>query len=159
MVWGSIDQWCILHNVSLGDIIALCDNDEAIAKLLRPQAFRPGSRTGHVASELRDGNVMINPSSAAAMGRLAACLLGSSKDVSLDHIEELVGRLVDGWGLVEDLQQDYSCALAFAKSFDSGSHEEHDVANAFIIGIKKGGDVLQFYATKRRASTHRTRNT
>jgi hypothetical protein len=68
-----------------------------------------------------------------------------------DLANHCICSLVDGWGLIEDQSEEYSCALAFAKSLDSAVHPEPDVMNAYLQGVKKATAVIKFYANKRRA--------
>jgi hypothetical protein len=159
MAFGNIDRGSILHHIPIADIINLYDHDKGVAELLSLHLFAKNRRTKDVALELRERNITINPSSAAAMGRFAATMFGTGKGVSLHHISEMVARVVDGgWCLVEDTPLGYDCALAFALALDSDVYDKRDVANAFLVGIKKGNDVVRFYSRKPRAGTRR-RNT
>jgi hypothetical protein len=157
MVWGQIDRESIIHHFSLAELISLYDHDKAVAKLLHLTAFTKASRTPEVASELRERNLAIEPPIAAAMGRVASLFGFVSENASLDHIEEFVSRLVDGWGLVEDPLQSNHCAFAFARALNTNIHEERAVAGAYITGIQKGIDAIEFYAKKRHTSTRRVR--
>jgi hypothetical protein len=157
MVFGDIPVNTVIHNMPLADLIGVYDHDDAIKELLNLHAFRPGRRTADVASDLRDRNVTIGPSIAAAMGRAASLFGFVSEKASLGHIEEFVSRLVDGWGLAEDPRQSNDCAFAFARALNTRAHEEQAVAGAYITGMQKGIDAIEFYAKRRRTSTRRVR--
>jgi hypothetical protein len=157
MVFGDIPGNAVIHNMPLADLIGVYDHDDAIKELLNLHAFRPGRRTADVASDFRDRNVTIRPAIAAAMGRVASLFGFVSEKASLGHIEEFVSRLVDGWGLVEDPLQSNDCALAFARGLNTRIHGERAVAGAYITGIQKGIEAIEFYAKKRRTGPRHVR--
>jgi hypothetical protein len=97
MVFGDIPVNAVIHNMPLANLIALYDHDKASHELLNLHAFRSGDsdlRTTDVASRFRERNVTINARYAAALGRVAAIMLGPSLKASLGHIGELVQRCV-----------------------------------------------------------------
>jgi hypothetical protein len=57
-------------------------------------------------------------------------------NIKLVHVQELVARLVDGFGIAEDASFDiHECGFAFAGVFDSGMYRVRDVAGAFVAGM------------------------
>jgi hypothetical protein len=82
---------------------------------------------------------------------------------ALAHIQELVARLVDGFGITNNLIHDnyamQSIATSFATTFGSRVHRVQDVAYAFIEGLKSGTDAIEFYARRRRPAKRRVLTT
>jgi hypothetical protein len=155
MAWAEIDHSSIISDTSLADIIKLYDHDEDIYRLLHLHVFTPGSRTLEANRELRKKNITINTALTAAMGCGARIMLRKSKIVSLQHIVELIARLHDGWGFIEDLSQD--SAYAFAKAFESDVYEERDLARAYLDGATRGGKISSSCTSNTRGNTRRTR--
>ena len=155
MIWASIPPQAIINTFSLGALVSLSDAHTAVSDLLHLPEFRAGRSTKIVASKLREKNVILDTSSAAAMGSVCKQFGLHDKDVKLHHIASFVACLVDSWTITLDAANvSNSIATAFATGLSSRIHHTQDVAAAFVNGLRHGTETLAFYA---RHATHRGR--
>lgn len=137
--------------------MALYDVDDEVSRLLSLEKFTPGLKTQTLSAQLRERNVTVDHQSASAMGRVAK-LFGLDGAIKIDHVEQFVARLVDGWSLHSTEKTDeQGVARAFAGTLESRIHSVKEVSDAFEKGMKAGNETLAFFARRRRPGTRRVR--
>ncbi|KAH9863259.1 hypothetical protein IAQ61_009536 [Plenodomus lingam] len=130
------------HGDWLEDLDDLCKHDDAAARLMNLDAFKPHLKTFQVASAMRERSTTLNTHVAGTIGRVANLFLGNTR-ASTQHISAFVARLVDGWAIEKNAATDVhslsSMAAAFASHF--GRHSgcsRQELMGAFQDGIDEG---------------------
>jgi hypothetical protein len=152
---ANIPRETILHTLPLAELLRLYDMDKDVADVLNLTEFRPERSTMAVATALKQMDVKINTTIAAAMARITKLLLGNG-EVKPGYISELTARLVDGFGITCDASCN-ACAHAFALEFKSEVYSVQTVAASFLDGIKQGSDSIRFYTRRSRPVKRRIR--
>jgi hypothetical protein len=151
MIWANIPSECICTHFPLADLISLYDEDHTVTNLLHLQEFTAGRKTMALSAALREKNMTLTPSTAAAMGRVAKLFGLDRAGVALHHIETFVARLVDGWSIIDNASghiNDISCA--FAEALKSRAYRRQEIIGAYLAGIKEGTETLAFFERRRR---------
>jgi hypothetical protein len=138
-----------LHTLPLADLLRLYDTDKDVANLLNLTEFRPKTSTMAVATAMKQKNIKMNTTVAAAMAHITKLLLGSG-EVKPGYISEVTARLVDGWNITCDASCDIKSANAFALEYNSEVHTIQTVASSFLDGMKQGSDAIRFYTRRSR---------
>jgi hypothetical protein len=137
----------------------LYDTDKDVADLLNLTEFRPRTSTMAVANALKERNIKMNTTTAAAMARVTKLLLGSG-EVKPDYISEVTARLVDGWYIICDASCDINkSANAFALGYNSEVYSIQTVASSFLDGMKQGSEAIRFYTRRSRRMKRKNRRT
>ncbi|KAF2823324.1 hypothetical protein CC86DRAFT_384695 [Ophiobolus disseminans] len=158
MIWASIPRAAIIHHISLGDIITLSDTHPAAADLLHLEEFQAGRRTMTVATQLRDKNITLSVTSAHTLGLICKQFGLHHDNVKLHHIQDMVGRLVDSWTIMNSMSTVTAIvARAFTGALDSRVHRSGDVVQAFVDGFQQGTATLKYYQ-RRRPTARRVRS-
>lgn len=135
------------------------NNDPDCRRLLNFDAFRAGARTKHIAAALRERNALLNNATARALGKIAKLFGMGKSNVTLDHIADLVSRLIDGWSITKsdfiDIQTMSTLAATFATTL--GSHASgytlQDVMGAFMEGVDHGTVCMDYWSKSRSGSS------
>jgi hypothetical protein len=77
-----------LHTLPLADLLRLYDTDKDVANLLNLTEFRPKTSTMAVATAMKQKNIKMNTTVAAAMAHITKLLLGSG-EVKPGYISEV----------------------------------------------------------------------
>jgi hypothetical protein len=153
MVWANIPWECICTHFPLADLISLYDEDHTVANFLHLHEFTAGRKTIALSAALRENNITLTPSTAAAMGRVAKLFGLDRAGVALHHIETFVARLVDGWSIIDNASghtNDISCA--FAEALGSRAYRRQEVMGVYLAGVKEGTETLAFFERRGRPS-------
>jgi hypothetical protein len=151
MVWANIPWECICTHFPLADLISLYDEDHTVANFLHLHEFTAGRKTIALSAALRENNITLTPSTAAAMGRVAKLFGLDRAGVALHHIETFVARLVDGWSIIDNASghiNDISCA--FAEALGSRAYRRQEVMGVYLAGVKEGTETLAFFERRGR---------
>lgn len=159
LIWANIPRAVIIHEFSLVDFIRMYEYDEDVAAILDLDIFVARTPTKALADHLRKKRIIINVTTAAAMGRIAALLFGPGS-YDLQHVTDLVARLVDGWSIKStEPKHTEAVALAFAADFASRIHSTEDVAHAFRRRVKDGMRTMDnFERGRKQPRRHRKRS-
>ena len=129
-MFGTLPRAAILHVLPLSQLLDLYDADQDIATLLQLHHFKNGtSKTSVVVSALRAGNIVLNTSTAKAMGYIARLFGLDGATANLHHIQDYTQRMVDGWSvntaiIMSDVRTNGRIAGAFAEALDSRVHRK-----------------------------------
>jgi hypothetical protein len=151
MIWANIPSECICTHFPLADLISLYEEDQTVANILHLQEFTAGRKTMALSAALREKNITLTPSTAAAMGRVAKLFGLDRAGVALYHIETFIARLVDGWSIIDNASghiNDISCV--FAEALKSRAYRRQEIIGAYLAGIKEGTETLAFFERRRR---------
>ncbi|KAF2132386.1 hypothetical protein P153DRAFT_383270 [Dothidotthia symphoricarpi CBS 119687] len=161
LIWGGIPRSAILHHTKLQTLENLAEIDSVCGNMLSLGLFQTKRTANGVASILRDNNTVLDGSTAKSMGKIAKCLGLDGESVTLQHIQEFVARLVDGWYITSDHTNDAytgnAIAFSFALALGSGIHAHQRVMEAFQEGIESGFNSIVRYARSRRSKPRRNR--
>jgi hypothetical protein len=108
---------------------------------------------------MKEKNIVLNTATAHAMGSISRVFGMHCNNVTLEHIQTFISRLVDGWQIQENDVNDIhtsSVTTTFAMSLSSQIHRIQDVMTAFMNGMQQGTDIIAYYA-RRRPNFQRTR--
>jgi hypothetical protein len=160
MVWASVPRAAILTHFPLADLRALSNSSLSCAEIMNLDEFLLGRRTFHISNKLKEKDILLNTATARAMGAISRVFGMHGDNVTLEHIQIFISRLVDGWQIqekeVNDIHTRSSIAMTFAMSLSSQEHRIQDVMTAFMNGMQQGTDVMAYYA-RRRSNSRRTR--
>ncbi|KAF3046256.1 hypothetical protein E8E11_008418 [Didymella keratinophila] len=157
-VWAEIPDHAVLCTVDLEGLIRELDNDVDCNDLLNFDVFKPDTKTNTIAGALREKNVMLNTSSARALGKTAKMFGMDQHNVTLDHLQDFVARLVDGWTITKpemiDVHTMSSLASTFATALSphSGGYGLQQVMGAFIEGVDQGTRCIAHWSRSRSGS-------
>jgi hypothetical protein len=161
MVWASVPRAAILAHFPLASLRALSNSSQSCANILNLDEFHLGRRTGHVSTQLKEKSITLNTMTARAMGSISRVFDMHGTKVSLDHIQDLIARLVNGWQIsnhhAKDIHTMSSIATTFAMALSSKVHRAQDVMVAFQNGVQQGTDIIAYYS-HRRPKYQRTRS-
>ncbi|KAF1366092.1 hypothetical protein EJ07DRAFT_82101, partial [Lizonia empirigonia] len=157
-VWSDIPSNAVLHTVDLTDLIDKLNKDIDCQSLLNFDIFEPGTKTNVIAAGLREKNLMLNTPSARALGKIAKAFGMAQSNVSLQHLQDFVARVMDGWTILKadtiDLHTLSSLACTFATAL--GSHHAgytvQGVMGAFIDGVDDGTRRIAHWSKSRSGS-------
>ena len=163
MVWGTLPSAAIIQVLPLSRLLDLYDEDQDVSTLLQLHHFKNGSiRTSTIVSALRAGNIMLDTSTAKAMGRIAKLFGLDGNAANLHHIQDLGARIIDGWSVdtstMSDVRTSGRLAAAFAKTLGSHAHQPQDVMNAFITSTRQGAETMAYYSRRGRPQSRRVRS-
>lgn len=138
------------------DLISLYEHDEDVAALLSLDIFIARTPTKGLADTFRAKRSTLSASTAAAFGRIAALMFGPSM-YNLQHVTDLIARLVDGWSItVISPQETDTAAREFAAHFNTYVHPREDLARAFLQGVENGTKTIKDFEN-RHSTTRRRR--
>ena len=163
MVWGTLPSAAIIQVLPLSRLLDLYDADQDVANLLQLHQFRNGNnKTSSVVSALRAKNIVLNTSTAKAIGRIGNLFGLDGSAANLGHIEDVAARIVDRWSVeiapMSDVHTNGRLAAAFAKTLNSREHRRQDVMNTFIRGVQRGAETMAHYSRRGRPQTRRGRS-
>ena len=144
LVYADIPQDAVINDVDLDNWCEQVKTDHDCRDLLNLDIFQPGTSTAMLASALRERNTILNTPTVRAIGKAAKMLGLASARVSLDHIQDFIARVVDGWSITRSEATDIHTMSTFAATFaqvlgthDAG-HTLQDVMGAFTRGVDSG---------------------
>lgn len=155
MVWASVPASTILSHFPISKLCDLADNDEVCAQILNLHEFRRSRRTRYVSNAMRKRKNTITPATARAIGAIALTFGMHRENIGLEHIQGLIAALVDSFQLAhgsDDGAYDEDVAYAFAKELRSRRYNVEDVKEAFGEGVRKGREIVGYYASRRKYS-------
>lgn len=107
---------------------------------------------------MRERNTQLNTVTARALGKIAKLFGMGKSNVTLDHIADLVSRLIDGWSITKsdfiDIQTMSSLAATFATTFGNhaGGFTLQAVMGAFMEGVNHGTVCMEYWSKGRSGS-------
>jgi hypothetical protein len=157
-VWAEIPNDAVLNTLDLEGLIRELDHDVDCNDLLSFDVFKPDTRTSALAGTLREKNVMLNTSTARALGKIAKMFGLNQENVTLEHLQDFVARLMNGWTITKpemiDMHTMSSLATTFATSL--GPHTRgytlQQVMGAFIEGVDQGTRCIAHWSRSRSGS-------
>jgi hypothetical protein len=163
MVWASVPRAGIITHFPLSELQLLSNNSLSCAAVLSLDEFRPGRRTRYISDQLKAKNFVLNTATAHAIGAISRIFSMHRNNANLEHIQDFVSRLVDGWQInghpASDIHTISSVATSFAMSLRSRAHRVQDVMLAFQKGVQQGNDTIAYYARRHsgpRSGSNRT---
>lgn len=154
-IWAEIPNDAVLHTWDLESLISELDNDMECHGLFNFDVFKPDTRTTTIAAALREKHAMLNTATARALGK-AARMFGMGQDnMTLEHLQDFVARLMDGWTITEpekiDLHAMGSLATAFATAMGphSSGYTLQQVMGTFIEGVEQGSRCIAHWSRSR----------
>ena len=157
-VWAEIGDDAVLHTLDLESLIRELNDDVDCNDLLSFDVFKPDTKTNAIASALREKNVMLNSTTARALGKLAKMFGMDQDNVTLEHLQDFVARIMDGWMITKpemmDMHTMSSLATTFATSLvpHAGDYTLQQVMGAFIEGVDHGTRCIAHWSRSRSGS-------
>jgi hypothetical protein len=158
MVWASVPRAAIITHFALSDLRYLASNSPSCADVMNLDEFQPGRRTRQVSDQMRAKKTILNTATARALGKISRTFGLNGGNVSVEHIQEFIARLVDGWQVskhpLNNIHTNSSIATTFAISLNSQIHRVQDVMVAFLNGIQQGTNTIAYYSRRRPGPRH-----
>jgi hypothetical protein len=157
-VWSDISSDAVLQVLDLEDLIRALNEDENCHDLLSFDVFKPGAKTNDIAGALREKNAVLNGTTARALGKIAKGFGLNVNDVTLEHIQDFVARMMDGWTITKpdtiDIHTTSSLAATFATALGrhAGGCTHQEVMGAFIEGVDQGTRCIAHWSRSRSGS-------
>jgi hypothetical protein len=157
-MWADIPSDAILCTLDLEDLLDDIRNDDDCANLMNLDTFRAGAKTSIVASALREKNIVLNMATARALGKIAKAFRMAEINVTLNHLQNFVSRIIDGWSIEKseaiDMHTMSSLAATFAMSMGShtAGYNIQDIMRAFISGVNEGTRCMAHWSKSRSGS-------
>lgn len=126
--------------------------------LLSFDVFKPDTKTSKIAGNLRERNVMLNTTTARALGKTANMFGMNQDNITLEHLQDFVARLMDGWTVTKpdriDMHTMSTLAATFAMSLRSpaGGYTLQEIMGAFIEGVDQGTQCIAHWSRSRSGS-------
>ncbi|CAO2657533.1 Nn.00g036590.m01.CDS01 [Neocucurbitaria sp. VM-36] len=161
-VWADLTEESIVKVEYVSALHDLCNRDPDCAQVLNLDEFDPGLQTMEVASRMREKHTVLNTHTARALGVISRFFAMNGPKVKLNHIVELIDRLVDGFYIQEasslDIQTMSTLADVFARALGTHPTYNHQqIMCAFIDGIDEGIKSAQRWSRSRSSGKHAKR--
>jgi hypothetical protein len=154
MVWASVPRAAIITHFPLFELQLLSNNSLSCADIFNLRELQPSRRTRQISHRMKVKKTMLNTAKACAMREISRNFLLHGNNVSLEHIQDLIVRLVDGGQIgkhpLSDFHTNSSIATTSAMSLGSQIHRVQNVMVAFLNRIQQGTDTIAYYARRRR---------
>ncbi len=134
------------------------NEDEDCRRLLNFDVFEAGKKTTAIAHSLREKNITLNNANARALGKIAAMFGLPTRRMTLEHLENFIARMFDGWSIEKseslDIHTLSSLATTFAVSMGphAGGHTLQAVMGAFLRGVDEGTKCAAHWSRSRSSS-------
>lgn len=161
-IWSDIPGAdAVLHTLDLEEFIDQLNDDEECQTLLNFEVFKHGTKTTTIASALREKNTTLNTTTARALGKAAKAFGLARSTITLDHLQDFIARLIDGWTIIKPDTMDIHTMSSLAATFATalGSHNAgytlQDIMGAFVRGVEDGERCIAHWSKSRSGSRRR----
>ena len=157
-VWSDIPSGAVLHTLDLSDLINNLNGDKDCQDLLNFNVFKQGTKTNTIAAVLREKNIVLNTAAARTLGKIAEMFGMARSNITLDHLQDFVARVMDGWTITKADNLDMHTISTLATTFATtlGTHAAgytiQDVMGAFIGGVEDGTRCIAHWSRSRSGS-------
>ncbi|XPS94304.1 hypothetical protein M3J09_003625 [Ascochyta lentis] len=157
-VWGEIAADAVLHTLELEKLINHLNSDAGCGNLLNFDVFESGVKTNTIAAALREKNKTLNTATARALGKIAKAFGMAQSNMTLQHLQDLVARLLDGWTILKPEMMDMHTTSSLAATFATAlgrhhaNHTLQDIMGAFMDGVDDGTRCIEHWSRSRSGS-------
>ncbi|KAF1933924.1 uncharacterized protein M421DRAFT_105 [Didymella exigua CBS 183.55] len=158
LVWADIPSDAVLHVLNLENLIRELNSDTDCHDLMHFNAFTSAAKTNTIASTLRENNVLLNTTTARALGKTAKAFGLNLGNFTLEHLQDFVARILDGWTISKpdnmDIHTMSSLAATFATALGphAGGFNLQAVMAAFQEGVDQGTRCIAHWSRSRTGS-------